>query len=371
MRVLVAPDSYGGTLTAAEAGAAIAAGWRARRPGDEVTVLPVADGGYGTVDVLRSIGVVRTTSVEDPLGRRVEADWLLLDDGRTALVESAAACGLHLGSDPMNATTAGVGELLCAALGQGVTKVVVGVGGTASTDGGAGMAQAVGAWLLTAAGHPVDPGGAALAGLDRVALADVDPRLRDVEVVVAADVDNALLGPDGAAYGYAPQKGAAPDDVEALDAALRTYAAVVARDVPGAAGFADRPHAGAGGGLAAGLMAFANASAEPGCALVLGLLRFRGRVAKADLVVTGEGAFDWQSLRGKATGAVARAAAKEAVPCVVVAGQVAAGRQQLAAAGVEAAYATADLAGSVEDALAEPAAWLEELAGQVAGEWSR
>jgi glycerate kinase len=371
MRVLVAPDSYGGTLSAAAAGAAIAAGWRARRPGDEVTVLPVADGGYGTLDALRALGEVRTAAVEDPLGNRVDAEWLLLDGGRTALVESAAACGLHLGRDPLRATTAGVGELLCAALAAGVTKVVVGVGGTASTDGGAGLAQAVGAWLLDAAGHPVDPGGGALSGLDRVALDELDPRLRGVEVVVAADVDNVLCGPDGAAYGYAPQKGADPATVAALDAALRTYATVVERDVPGASGLAARPHGGAGGGLAAGLMAFASGVAQPGCDLVLGLLRFRNRVAKADLVVTGEGAFDWQSLRGKAPGAVARAAAKEGVPCVVVAGRVDAGRQQLAAAGIDAAYATADLAGSEEESLAAPAAWLTELAAQVAGEWSR
>ncbi|HEU0129380.1 MAG TPA: glycerate kinase [Mycobacteriales bacterium] len=374
MRVLVAPDSFGGTLTAAEAGAAIADGWRRRRPDDRVTVLPVGDGGHGTLDALRALGEVRATAVEDALGRRVDAEWLLLPGG-TAFVESAAACGLHLLApeerDPLAATTAGVGDLVCAALGAGVRRVVVGVGGTATVDGGAGCAQALGAWLLDAAGHPLPPGGAALARLDRVTLDDLDPRLRDVEVVVAADVDNALLGADGAAYGYGPQKGADAAAVAALDAALARWAEVLDRDVPGAAGVAARPHAGAGGGLAAGLMAVCGARAEPGAGVVLGLLGVARQVAKADLVVTGEGAFDWQSLRGKAPGAVARTAAAEGLPCVVVAGQVSGGRRELAAAGVDAAYAAADLAGSVEESMAAPGEWLAELAAHVAGEWSR
>jgi glycerate kinase len=367
MRVLVAPDSFGGTLTAAEAAAAIADGWRRRRPDDTVDVLPVADGGPGTVAALAGLGELRTASVEDPLGRRVEAGWLLLPDG-TAVVESAAACGLHLLApderDPLRATTAGVGELVCAALGAGARRVVVGVGGTATTDGGAGLAQAVGAWLLDGSDHPLDPGGAALARLRRVVPDDLDPRLRETAVVVATDVDNGLTGPDGAAYGFAPQKGADPDAVTVLDAALRHYASVVGYDPA-------TPGAGAGGGLAYGLMAFCGATRERGCALVLDLLRFGARVARADLVVTGEGAFDWQSLRGKAPATVARAAADEGVPCVVVAGQVNAGRRELGAAGVDAAYAVADLAGSVEESLAAPREWLAELAGHVAGEWSR
>jgi glycerate kinase len=370
MRVLVAPNSFGGTLSAAEAGAAIAAGWRHRRPDDEVTVVPVADGGPGTVSVLAALGAVRACDVQDPLGQRVAASWLLLPDG-TAVVESAAACGRHLAVDPLRATSAGVGELVCAALGEGVRQVVVGVGGTASTDGGAGLGAALGAWLLDASGHPLAPGGAALAALERVDLDDLDPRLAAVPVVVAADVDNVLLGPDGAAYGFGPQKGASEEDVRALDAALARYAAVLERDVPGAAGLAGRPHAGAGGGLAAGLMAFCGATARPGADLVLELLGLARRVALADLVVTGEGTFDWQTLRGKAPAAVARTAQREGVPCLVLAGQVSVGRRELAAAGVDAAYAAADLAGSVEEALAAPAEWLAELGARVAGEWSR
>lgn len=370
MRVLVAPNCYGGTLTAAEAAAAVADGWRRRRPNDDVVTVPVADGGPGTVAVLRHLGTSHTATVEDAYGRRADAEWLLLDG--VAVVESATACGRDPEHrDALRATTAGVGELVCAALSAGARELVVGVGGTATTDGGAGFAQAVGAWLLTAAGHPVDPGGAALASLDRIALDDVDPRLRATPCTVAADVDTVLYGADGAAHGFAAQKGATPADVETLDANLRHYAAILARDVPGAEGVADRAHAGAGGGLGAGLMAFCGASARPGADVVLDLLRFSRAVARADVVVTGEGTFDWQSLRGKAPAAVARAAAAEGVPCVVVAGQVEAGRQQLAAAGVDAAYAVADLAGSVEESLAAPAEWLAELAAQVAGEWSR
>lgn len=377
MRVLVAPNDFAGTLSAAAAGEAIAAGWRRRRPDDVVTVVPVADGGPGTVAALAALGSLRATVLEDALGRPVEAAWLLLPDG-TAVVESAAACGRRFGApaggpgaDPLGATTAGVGELVCAALAEGVRRVVVGVGGTATTDGGAGMAAALGAWLLDGTGHPVAPGGAALAGLASIDLADFDPRLAGVEVVVAADVDNPLCGADGAARAFGPQKGATPEQVGELEAALLRYAAVVERDVPGAAGLAARPHSGAGGGLAAGLMAFCGASARPGAAFVAELLGLSRRVALADVVVTGEGTFDWQSLRGKAPAAVARLAQAEGVPCVVVAGQVAAGRRELGAAGVDAAYAVADLAGSVEEALADPAGWLSELAAQVAGEWSR
>ncbi|HEX8004431.1 MAG TPA: glycerate kinase [Mycobacteriales bacterium] len=364
MRVLIAPDSFSGTLSARAAAAAIAVGWRRRRPDDVVDVLPVADGGLGTVDVLAHLGETRATSVEDALGRRVEAAWLRLGD--TAVVESAAACGRHLldAPDVLRASTSGVGELVCAALADGVRRVVVGVGNTASCDGGAGLAQALGAWLLDAAGHPLDPGGAALARLASVALDDLDPRLRAVEVVAACDVDAGLCGPEGAAFGYGPQKGATPEDAALLDAALRHYAAVSGGDA-GAAG------AGAGGGLGYGLATFAGATLARGAEVVLDLLSLRKRVPRADLVVTGEGAFDWQSLRGKAPVAVARAAADEGVPCVVVAGQVEVGRRELAAHGVDAAYALADAAGSADDAMADAEAWLTEVASSVAGEWSR
>lgn len=374
MRVLVAPDKFAGTLTAAEAGAAIAAGWRRRRPDDTVTVVPVADGGLGTVAALAPNGTVHRTDVEDALGRHVEAEWLLRDDG-TAIVESAAACGLHLIAederDPLRAGTSGVGELVLAALDADVRRLVVGVGGTASTDGGAGLAQCLGAWLLTAPGHPLDNGGGALGDLDRVELTDLDPRLRDVEVVVAADVDSPLVGPQGAAYGFAAQKGATLEQAAALDANLRHYAAVVGRDVPGAADIAERPYGGCGGGLGAGLMAFCGGTARDGAGVVLDLLGFAKLVVKADLVVTGEGRFDWQSLRGKAPAAVAARAQREGVPCVLLAGQVEAGRRESATAGIDAAYAVADLAGSVEESLEAPAEWLEELASRVAGEWSR
>ena len=370
MRVLVAPNAFAGTLSAAEAGAAIADGWRRRRPDDAVTVVPVSDGGPGFVAALASLGEVRRTAVEDVGGRRIDAEWLLLPDG-TAVVESAAACGRQLGVDPLGATTAGVGDLVCAALGAGASRVVVGVGGTASTDGGAGYAAALGAWLLDAAGHPVPPGGAGLASLATVDLADLDPRLAAVEVVAATDVDNPLLGTDGAARAFGPQKGASAADVETLEEALTRYAAIVERDVPGASGLATRPRGGAGGGLAAGLMAFGGAPAVSGAEWVLSALRLSRQIALADVVVTGEGTFDWQTLRGKAPVALAAAAQREGVPCVVLAGQTEAGRREAAAAGVDATYAVADLAGSVEEATAAPGPWLAELAAHVAGEWSR
>lgn len=364
MRVLIAPDSFSGTLSANDAATAMAVGWRRRRPDDVVDVLPVADGGLGTVEVLARLGRTRTSPVENAVGERVDATWLLLGD--TAVVESASACGRHLlaAPDPLRAGTSGVGELVCAALAEGVRRVVVGVGNTASTDGGAGAAQTLGAWLLGPDGHPLDPGGGALARLARVDLTDVDPRLAAIEVVAAADVDSPLYGAEGAAHGYAPQKGATPEQAEALDAALRHYASVAGGD-PDAAG------AGAGGGLAYGLATFAGARIARGADVVLDLLRLRTRVPKADLVVTGEGSFDWQTLRGKAPAAVARAAANDGVPCVVIAGQVSVGRRELGTYGVDAAYALADVAGSVEEATEAASEWLTEVASTVAGEWSR
>ncbi|HEV2889312.1 MAG TPA: glycerate kinase [Frankiaceae bacterium] len=364
MRVLIAPDSFSGTLSARAAADAIAAGWRHRRPGDVLDVLPVADGGLGTVDVLAHLGSPRTAAVEDALGRRVEATWLRLGD--TAVVESATACGRDLlpSPSPLAASSSGVGELVCAALGEDVRRVVVGVGNTACTDGGAGLAQALGAWLLGEDGHPLDPGGAALARLARVERSDLDPRLGSVSVVAACDVDAPLLGPEGAARGYGPQKGATPADVDALEAALARYAAL-------AGGDPDAPGAGAGGGLGYGLATFAGATLARGADVVLDLLGLAARVPRADLVVTGEGSFDWQSLRGKAPAAVARAAAAEGVACVVIAGQVGVGRRELGAHGVDAAYALADVAGSVEEAEADAAGWLAEVAASVAGEWSR
>lgn len=347
MRVLVAPDEFGGTLRAVEAAAAIAAGWRAAAPFDAVDLAPMSDGGPGFVDVLAAAlprARRRSVTVQGPLRAPVPASYLL--DGATAYVESAQACGLHLLApaerDPTRTSTYGVGELLTAALDAGATRVVVGLGGSATNDGGAGMIAALGGL----AGWPLLPG---------------------IELVAATDVDAPLLGLHGASAVFGPQKGATREQVLVLDAQLETWAdqleATAGRRVR------DLPGAGAAGGLGAALFAL-GAAHEPGIALVHRAVRLAQRVSRADLVVTGEGTFDYSSLTGKVVSGVAAAAAAVGLPCLVLAGQVVVGRREAAAAGIDATYAVADAVG-VEASLEQPAEELAALAERVAREWSR
>ena len=365
--MLLAPDCFGGTLSAFAAAQVLAEGWRAVRPADELDLLPLSDGGPGFVEVLRTAlpgAQVVTTRVEDPLARTVEAS-LLLHLG-TAYVESAQACGLHLLSeaerDPATTTTYGVGQLVRAALDAGARRVVVGLGGSATNDGGAGLLAALGVAGYDAQGEAVAPGGLALARVARL-VGSPPPGL---DLVAATDVDAPLLGPIGASAVFGPQKGADAALVERLDAALGQWADVLESEL--GVSVRELPGAGAAGGLGAALLAL-GAVREPGIALVAELLGLADRVGRADLVVTGEGRFDWSSLRGKVVSGVAAAAAQQAVPCLVVAGQVAVGRREAAALGVEASYSLAEAVG-LDRALAEPSSALAELAGRVAGQWS-
>lgn len=365
-RLLVAPDSFGGTLSAVEAASAIAGGWRRTAPETEVDLAPLSDGGPGFVDVLVASvgGERRVAEVAGPLGRPVSAYWLLVGD--TAYVESAQAAGLHLippaERRPGRTTTYGVGQLVGAALDAGVRRVVVGLGGTGTNDGGAGLLAALGL------GGVPDPTADGLAGLDRVDAG----RLRPIggELVAATDVDNPLLGPVGASAVFGPQKGAAPEDVPRLDAALAHWVRLLGAALPGAQAAAKRPGAGAAGGLGYALLAL-GARREAGFAVIREATGLAERAAAADLVLTGEGRLDHQSLRGKVVSGVAAVAGAAAVPCVVLAGQVALGRRELAAAGVASAYAVAEVAGSVPAAMAEPARHLAALAERVARTWSR
>jgi glycerate 2-kinase len=376
VRVLIAPDSFGGTLSSPEAAAAIAEGWSSAAPRDELDLAPLSDGGPGFVDVLAEAlgGRLVPVDVAGPLGTPVRASLLRVGD--TAYVETAAAAGLALLTpaerDPRVTTSAGVGELVVAALDGGASRVVLGLGGSATNDGGAGMLAALGLGLLDAAERVLAPGGAALARLDRLDPAGVDPRSADVELVAATDVDSPLLGPDGASASFGPQKGAGADGVAELEAALSRWAAVVTRDLrpPPPAGWETAPGAGAAGGLGGALLAL-GARRESGIALVLECTRLAERVAAADLVVTGEGSFDWSSLRGKVVSGVAAAAREEALACLVLAGAVSVGRREAAAAGVEAAYAVVDEPGGLQAALDRPAVQLRALAARVAREWSR
>lgn len=369
MRVVIAPDSFGGTLSATAAAEAIAAGWRRAAPSDELVLLPLADGGTGFVDVLHAVlgGTWHELEVTGPLGEPVAARWLQV--GATAYLEAASACGLHLvtpePSTARAATTRGVGELLADARAADVAEIVIGLGGSATTDRGAGMLAALGAVTVDDAGSPVPAGGAALAGAARL---DGIPALDGVRLVAAADVDNPLLGPHGAAATFGPQKGADPAAVRELDAALARFAGVLAaavgRDVR------DEPGSGAAGGLGAALLA-CGATRVSGAGLVRELVGLDAELDRAGLAITGEGSFDWQSLRGKLVTSVARGAADRGVPCVVLAGQVSVGHREAAAAGVDSAYSVADDAGGVTTSMADPAGTLAALAERVAARWSR
>lgn len=367
MHVLIAPDCFGGTLTAVQAAEAIGRGWRRAAPTDELMVRPLADGGPGFVDVLHATlgGTVHIEQVTGPAGEPVSACWLEHD--RTGYVESAQACGLHLVPPERRsagtATSRGVGELLVAVRDTGLRTAVVGLGGSATSDGGAGALAALGAVAVDAAGQPLPFGGTALARCARLAAA-VD--LGELRLVAAADVTNPLLGPHGAARVFAPQKGAVPEQVDELETALTRWADVL-EEWAGRA-IRDLPAAGAAGGLGAALLGL-GAERVSGARLVAERTGLDAALDAADLVVTGEGSFDWQSLRGKVVTELAERAAARGVPCVVVAGQVSVGRREAAAAGVSAAYSTAELAGSVAAALADPVGTLEEMAERTARQW--
>jgi glycerate 2-kinase len=385
-RVVIAPDKFKGSLTAPEVAAHVARGLAAAVPGVITEEVPVADGGDGTVDAAVAAGYRRAeVTVPGPTGEPVTAAFAL--SGETAVIESAQACGLSRlpggRRAPLTATSEGVGELIGAAADLGARRIVLGLGGVATTDGGAGMVHALGARLLTPHGREVGPGGAALAGLhtlDLTALRD----LSDVEVLLASDVDNPLLGPEGAAAVYGPQKGASAVDVPVLELGLTRWAdvaeaalgAIRPQDLgwgPDQWRFRDRPGAGAAGGLGFAALAFLDAQMRPGIEEMLDLVSFGPRVAEASLVITGEGSLDEQTLRGKAPAGVARAsmAASPGTPVVAVAGACSLDADRLARAGFAAAYALSDIEPDVQSSMANAGPLLEKLAQQIAADWLR
>lgn len=359
----MAPDKFAGTLTAVEAAEAIAEGWRRRSPDDELDLAPMADGGPGFVDVLHTAlgGDLHVVTVEAVHGEPVPATVLRVGD--TAYLESAQSCGLHLlrdaGGGAELASTQGVGELLLAAIDGGATKVVIGLGGSGTNDGGAGLLDALGATSdgVLGAGGLV---------LDSVHTVDVGPareRVAGVELVLASDVDNPLTGMFGASKTYGPQKGLSEDLIARIDGHLEQYAAAVDRRT------ALEPGAGAAGGLGYALLVLGGRR-EPGISLVAQAARLAERAAEADLVITGEGAFDFSSRSGKVPYGVAEIAAAALRPCVALAGQVLVGSREMRALGVESAYSLVDLVGE-ERAFADPAGSLADLAERVARTWSR
>lgn len=340
LRVVVAPDSFGGALTSVAAAAAVSRGWTSSRPDDHVVQIPMADGGEGTLAAIAAAlgdGVERHDAPTlDPLGREVIADWLSLDGGAVAFVEMASASGLaHLAPAERTPATAGLastrgtGLLIRSALDAGVRRIVVGLGGSATTDGGAGLLVELGLRLLDARGEELVDGGRALAALDHVDIGALDPRLADTEILIASDVTSPLAGPRGAAATFSPQKGADPATIELLDAALGRWGAEIQR----ATGreVADVPGAGAAGGTTAGLLGFTAAEVRPGVEVVAELVGLAAACEGADLVITGEGRADEQTLAGKAALGVARHAGRS--PVILLCGALGPGAEIVEASG--------------------------------------
>ena len=366
VKVLICPDSFTGTLSAAEAAAAMAKGWASVAPGDELVLRPLSDGGPGFLDAIGAGrgGVRHTLSVTGPMGSPVAADFLMTDDG-TAWIESATAAGLHLvpsdERDPTRTTSRGVGELMLAALDGGATRIVVGVGGTGTCDGGAGLLEALGATSQPLG--ELSRGGARLAHIAAVDLAPALDSVGGCALEVATDVDVPLLGARGAARGFAPQKGASDEQVEQLETAMTHWATLLGRSADGRSA-AVALGAGAGGGLGAALIRL-GARRVPGIGTVLEAADIVGLIEGVDLVITGEGSFDWQSLRGKVVAGVASAALERAVPVVVLAGRVEVSRREWITAGVAAAFpAAAEPGESHHEGVARAAA-------RAARTWSR
>ncbi|WP_369274353.1 glycerate kinase [Streptomyces sp. R11] len=371
-RVLIAADKFKGSLTAVQVAERVTAGLRRVVPGVQVEAMPVADGGDGTVDAAVAAGFERReVRVAGPLGDEVTAAFALRGD--TAVVEMAEASGLQrLPAGvfaPLTASTYGSGELLRAALDAGARTIVFGVGGSATTDGGAGMLSALGARFLDADGEPVPPGGGGLGDLAVADLSGLDPRLASVELVLASDVDNPLTGPKGAPAVYGPQKGASPDDVATLDAALAHFAKVLEESVGAeAAEHAAAPGAGAAGGIGYGALLL-GARFRPGIEVMLDVLGFAPALERADLVITGEGSLDEQTLHGKAPAGVAAAARAAGKEVVAVCGRLALAPEALGRAGIRRVYPLTEVEPDVAKCIADAGPILEQVAERIAGDF--
>jgi glycerate kinase len=367
MKVIVAPDKFKGSLTAPEAAHAIARGIARAAPSAEIDLVPMADGGEGTVEALVEAtgGEYGEALVTGPMGHPLLARYGKLGDGRTAVIEMAAASGLVLvrqaDRNPLEASTFGTGELILAAIEAGADRLIVGIGGSATNDGGAGMAQALGFRLLDADGIDLPPGGGPLDRLDRIISPEIH-RLRGIEIAVACDVANPLCGPTGASAVYGPQKGATPEDVVILDRNLARLARIIERDL--GMTVADRPGSGAAGGLGAGLIAFAGGKLEPGVSLVIEAVGLAGRLEGADLCLTAEGSIDGSSAFGKTAVGVARLAKALGCPTLAIAGSIGPGAESVLLEGVDAYFSLCPGPTTLGDAMSHAAEWLERAAEQ-------
>jgi glycerate kinase len=375
MQIVVAPDSFGGALDSVGVADAIAAGWARARPADSIVRAPMADGGEGTLQAIASAvgqrAERRAVATVDALGRPVDAEWLLID-GRDAFVEMAAASGLsHLRPEERTpdaarrASTRGAGELVRSALDAGAQSITLGLGGSATTDGGSGLLTALGVKLLDAGGHELPPGGAALASVARVDSAGLDARLAEVRLMIASDVTNPLCGPMGAAATYGPQKGCDLPAVEELDAALAAWGAAIEQATGRVV--ADLPGAGAAGGTTAALLGFTHALVRPGVEVVAELVGLAEALEAADLVITGEGQADEQTLSGKAAMGVARLARSRNAPVVLLCGGLGPGAAALDASGTFAVVQpVGDRPMSLDEAMADTERLLANAAERVA-----
>ncbi len=340
MKIVVAPDSFKGSLSALQAAEAIEQGIGKVFSDANIKKIPMADGGEGTAQSLVDAtgGQLLVERVADPLGNEIEAEYGILGDRTTAVIEMAAASGLTLvpidRRDPFVTTTYGTGQLIKAALNRGCRKLIIGIGGSATNDGGAGMAEALGAKLLTSNGKSISPGGWGLGALDTINLSDLDSRLGATATVVACDVDNPLTGTNGAAHVYGPQKGATPEMIETLDANLARFASIVKRDMGRSVG--DIPGSGAAGGLGAGLIAFLNAELKSGVEIIIDAVQLEKQLEGASFVVTGEGEINFQTVFGKTPVGVAKLAKKLGIPVIAIAGSIADGADEVHEAGIDA-----------------------------------
>jgi glycerate kinase len=370
MKIVIAPDSFKGSLTALQVAEAMEVGLRRVFPDATIEKVPMADGGEGTVQSLvdATDGEILTAQVMDPLGNRIDAQYGVLGDGITAVIEMAEASGLTLvppdKRDPRVTTTYGTGELIRAALAHGCRKLIIGIGGSATNDGGAGMAQALGAKLLTASGEQIEQGGGSLATLNSIDLSELDSRIAETETIVACDVNNPLTGKQGASHVYGPQKGATPEMIRVLDANLVHFDKIVQRDLSKSVG--NVPGAGAAGGLGAGLMAFLDASLKSGIEIVTEATQLSKRFAGADLVITGEGQINFQTVFGKTPVGVAQVAKTHNIPVIAIAGSIADDSDGVYDAGIDAMIDIVPEPMPLETAI-ENATALTEIAAERAG----